>query len=242
MENNKIDYTLLDQNASKEDIENLCIKAESYGVKTVCIYPEHIKTAKNKLKEIGSNVKICTVVSFPNGDDNTNSKITESIRVSLLGADEIDLVYNWKKLKLEALKNPINDPFKWERNEEINSLIWEIEEIKSLIPNNVILKVIVESGELTDKETQVATAHCIEAGADYIKTSTGKTKIGAEINKVKSMKYVIDRFNSKIEIKASGGIKNLEEIKKYIDLGVSRIGIGDTSFDKIQQDVWQKNM
>jgi deoxyribose-phosphate aldolase len=229
--NEFIDYTLLDNNASDDDIKELCEKAKQFNTKTVCVMPKHVKVAKECLKN--SSVGVCTVVSFPNGDNSTSEKVNETKQVIRDGADEVDMVYNYKLLKEESKKNPIDVPSEWERTEEINSLIEDMEAVKDVIPNNVILKVIVESGELNEKETEVATLHCLEAGVDFIKTSTGKTSVGAEPNKVKIMRQTIIDHDSKMEIKASGGVRTLDQIEEYSTLGVTRFGMGFGAVDKL---------
>jgi len=221
--NHMIDYTLLDNNVSDQDIIDLCEKADRYGVKSVCVMPKYVKIASSYLEN--SDVLVCTVVDFPDGNNKVISKIEETIRVIEDGADEVDMVLNYNMLKNDGDKN--------ELTKEVSSLVNICHNNLNKKGQKVILKVIVESGILDEKQTELATIICDYANADFIKTSTGKVGIGAEYNKVKVMRDVIDRNNSKMEIKASGDVRTLEQIEKFINMGVSRFGMGFGSVDKL---------
>jgi len=170
--NDVIDYTLLDNAATDDDIINLCEKAMKFGTKSVCVMPKHVRIASDILKD--SDVLVCTVISFPDGTNSIDEKENETRQVINDGADEVDMVLNYIKLKEE----PENS---------YDELIDEVELLTNICHSfgnktgfeNIILKVIVESGLLTDDLTELATEICIDAGADFIKTSTGMVSIGA---------------------------------------------------------------
>jgi deoxyribose-phosphate aldolase len=219
MNNSIIDYTLLDNNASIKDIKTLCEKANQLEVKTVCVMPKHVKIASETLK--GSSVLVCSVVSFPSGETSTGEKITEMESLILDGADEIDVVWNYKKIEdLLYLEN------------EINQLVHLKNQLKTIKGETPVLKIIVESGLLNLDQTKAATEICIKKGVDFIKTSTGKVKTGAEIEKVKLMKKVIENNSSSLKIKASGGIRNLNQFNAF-EPYVERFGIGFASVDEM---------
>lgn len=217
---NKIDYTLLSQEATEEDIRNLCTNADRLGVKSVCVLPKMVSIAKECL--LDSDVLVCTVVSFPDGANSIEEKINETNKVISDGADEVDMVMNYQYL----LQN---------RDEYDTRIL--LEEVESLVDichkNNKILKVIVESGNLNSDQTKIVTDICIEAGADFIKTSTGRKGIaGAELDKIKIMRDVISIRGSNMMIKASGGIRNIDDIQKF-EKYVDRFGIGYLAVDNI---------
>ena len=215
----KVDYTNLEPSATKEDIQNLCRIAAEYKVFSVCILPNMVETARIYLdeynEEFNSDVKVCTVISFPNGDDSLGQKFAETKECLNDGAQEIDMVFDYKKLKEHSDDDEVYD-----------YLIEDVSQLAALVHHKgMLLKVIVESGLLSEEETEIATHICLEAGSDFIKTSTGKVSIGAELNKIKIMKKVIDENNSDMQIKASGGIRTIEDIKLYNTL-VDRFGVG----------------
>jgi len=259
----QVDYTLLTPRATEEEINKLCEKADKLGVKSVCVRPNMVKLAKEKL--VDSNVLVCTVISFPHGTDTTEQKLSETKQAIVDGADECDMVLNYPELKRIILGNEhfinvedINDEdIKEYTNSEyykhIGDLTNDVEELalechknKNKNGDKVKLKVIVESGLLTDIETIEATNICLVGGSDFIKTSTGMVKVGAELDKVKIMKNIIDedhklalRFGLEkkdgkkhMEIKASGGIRTLEDMLTYDSL-VDRFGMGFGSVDSI---------
>jgi len=228
--NYMIDYTLLDKNASDEDIIKLCEKAKKFKTKSVCIYPKHVSLAAKELEN--SDVLVCTVISFPEGTNTIEEKEIETRKVISDGADEIDMVLNYQLL-IEY----------WENQDDLEN-IYDIlvEEVNSLVNichksinkdgNEIILKVIVESGLLSIDQTIMTTNICIDANADFIKTSTGKVSVGAELSKVKAMYHTIKDYNSQLKIKASGGIRTLSDIQIYKPY-VDRFGMGYGSVDKL---------
>ncbi|WP_044397509.1 deoxyribose-phosphate aldolase [Lacinutrix sp. Hel_I_90] len=200
--NTYIDHTLLKPTATPNDIITLCSEAKQYGFFAVCVNGCYVTLAKEQL--LNSEIKIASVISFPLGAMATRTKIFEANQSVLDGADEIDMVINLGLLKAKAYQTV-------ER---------EISEIKKEIGHRV-LKVIFETCYLTDEEIKTACKLSINAGADYIKTSTGFGPGGATFEAVKLMKAEV---KEQLKIKASGGIKDTVTAKKYIDLGVSRIG------------------
>lgn len=203
MEINKyIDHTYLKPIATSKEIEELCAEAKKYHFKTVCIPSSWIEFAKNELK--GSNVGICTVIGFPLGYNSTPSKMAEAKAAIDLGADEVDMVMNIGYFK-DDLRDKVLD---------------EIKEIKSIVGDRV-LKVIVETALLTNKEILEATKLISKSGADFIKTSTGFSTRGASLEDVMIMS---DNAENGLKIKASGGIKTLEDAEKMIKFGADRLG------------------
>lgn len=222
--NNMIDYTLLEESATDSDIIELCKKADMLGVKSVCVLPKHVALAKEQLKE--SKVLVCTVVSFPSGTNTTISKLNETQQVINDGADEVDMVFNYPLLQKHY------EDGKEELLYDVNTLVEECHKHKNKEGNPIILKVIVESGLLSEKDTKLATEICMDAGADFIKTSTGKVSVGAEMNKIQIMYDNIQASGSNMKIKASGGVRTAEQIKSMIGM-VDRFGMGYAAVDKL---------
>lgn len=222
--NNMIDYTLLEESATDADIIELCKKADMLGVKSVCVLPKHVALAKEQL--IHSSVLVCTVVSFPHGTDTTITKLNETQRVINDGADEVDMVLNYLLLQKHY------EDGKEELLYDVNTLVEECHKRTNKDGNPVILKVIVESGLLSEKDTKLATEICMDAGADFIKTSTGKVSVGAEMNKIQIMYDNIQASGSNMKIKASGGVRTAEQIKSMIGM-VDRFGMGYAAVDKL---------
>lgn len=203
MELNKyIDHTNLKNTATLKDIEKLCNEAIKYKFASVCVYPYYIPLAYNLLK--GTNVSVCTVIGFPSGMSTKETKVYEAIDAVELGADEIDMVIN-----IAALKNQDYDYIKE-----------EIEEVRDAIDGKV-LKVIIETCLLNEEEIIKMTQICNETFVNFIKTSTGFGKYGA---RVEDVKLINDYKNEILEIKASGGIKDIETLEDMIRVGATRIG------------------
>lgn len=200
--NSYIDHTLLKSTATIDDITTLCNEAKTYNFFSVCINGYYVPLAEELLKN--SQVKICTVVGFPLGAMSSRAKIFEAEDAVGYGADEVDMVMNLGLLKAEKLK----------------LLETEIASVKNTIGRKV-LKVIIETCYLTLEEISIASKIVENAGADYVKTSTGFGPKGASLEVVSEIKKSI---SSKMKIKASGGIRDYITAKSYIDLGVSRIG------------------
>lgn len=203
MEYNKlIDNTNLKQDATDKDIIDLCKEAKEYDFMSVCVNPSFIKLAKKELE--GSNVKVCTVIGFPLGMNTTETKVFETKDAISKGADEIDMVIN-----VGALKDHKND---YVKN--------EIFEIKKATGNKV-LKVIIECCLLTDEEKVVVCKLAKEAGADFVKTSTGFSKWGAKVEDVKLMRQTVGK---EIGVKAAGGVRTHQELLEMVEAGATRIG------------------
>ena len=229
-----VDYTMLNMDVEVSDIRELCERAKEYGVATVCVRPQMVKVAKICLKD--SSVGITTVISFPEGTDSLESKIVETKLAIYDGADDIDMVLNYQEL----IKNENLIPYDELENAEdevpvdfIDDLIQEVVELVSIChDSNKILKVIVESGRLNPKLTKIAAQICVEAGADFIKTSTGMVEVGAELDKIKIFYDIIKENNSGMLIKASGGIRTIEDIKRFSQYA-DRFGVGSGSIDNM---------
>lgn len=200
--NNYIDHTNLKQTGTLKDIEKLCNEAIEYHFASVCVAPYYVPLAKKLLKD--SSVAVCTVIGFPNGYSTKEVKVFEAINAIENGADEIDMVIN-----INALKNKDYDYVKE-----------EIEEIRDAIDGH-ILKVIIETCFLDESEIAKMTEICNETYVNFIKTSTGFGSRGASVDDLKTInKYK----NEVLEIKASGGIKTLEDAEKFINEGATRLG------------------
>jgi len=226
----KIDYTLLKPEATKEQILELCQKADILGVKSVCVLPKMVKVAAEALED--SDVLVCTVISFPEGTNTPEEKLSETKMVIADGADEVDMVLNYPLLK--QLSNNQDDYYSINEEliNEVAILVDECHAHTNKDSDEIILKVIVESGLLSKEET-VESAHiCMEAGADFIKTSTGMVAVGAELDKVQIMKDEIKNAHSDMKIKASGGIKTMGDLQKF-DALVDRFGVGFSAVDSI---------
>ena len=200
-----IDHTLLKPTATWDQIRELCDEAVKYKTASVCIPPNYIARVK---AQYGDDLKIATVIGFPLGYETTAAKAEETATALDDGADEIDMVIN-----ITDLKNGDTDQVK----DEIASL--------KAICGEKILKVIVETCYLTDEEKISMCRIVTEAGADYIKTSTGFGTAGATLEDVKLFKQYI---GENVKIKAAGGIRTKEDMEAYIREGVSRIGCSST--------------
>ena len=199
-----IDHTILKPTTLISDIEKLCTEAKEYGFAAVCVPPPFVKTAKQILE--GSAVKVATVIGFPFGYSAVEAKIAEIILAIVDGADELDMV-----IDLIALKN--ND---WE------FLANEISHVMPIVKDkNKTIKIIIESGILTDEEIIKCCDIYGVAGIDYLKTSTGYAEKGASVHAVKLFRKHLPDF---VQIKASGGIRDFTFAKELIDAGATRLG------------------
>lgn len=200
--NKYIDHTLLKSDTTERDIIDLCNEAKEHQFYSVCINSSYVALAKQLLER--SSVKICSVIGFPLGAMSTEAKVFEAKDAIEKGADEIDMVINIGYLKS---KNYV-------------AVFKDISDVKLAI-GRIPLKVIIEISELSKNEIIKASEICLDAKVDFIKTSSGFTKSGATLTAVKIIKKTV-RDNAKI--KASGGIRDYETAKKYIDVGADRIG------------------
>ena len=202
MELNKyIEHTNLNNKATLKDIERLCNEAIEYEFAAVVVYPYYVRLAKELLKD--TNIEVVTVVGFPSGENTKEAKVYEAIDAVELGADMIDMVINVSALE----------------NKDYEYVKEEIAEIRDAIDGKV-LKVIIETNLLTDKEIIKVTEICNECFVNYIKTCTGFTG-GVEVN---SVDIINKHKNDLVEIKASGGIKTKSDMIKLIEAGATRIG------------------
>ncbi len=200
--NKYIDHTLLKPESTKEQIKKLCEEAKEYNFKSVCVNPTQVSYAKELLS--GSDVLVCTVIGFPLGANTSKVKAFETEDAILNGADEIDMVVN-----IGAIKDGNFDLVKKDIEAVVNS------------SNDKLVKVIIETCLLTDEEKRKLCKIVIEAEADFIKTSTGFSTSGATKEDISLFK---EEVKSKIGIKASGGVRNIEDAKTMIDCGATRLG------------------
>lgn len=203
--NKYIDHTLLKADATQESIKELCRQAKEYDFMSVCINSSNIELAKEELK--GTDVKICTVIGFPLGATTTESKVFETTDAIEKGADEVDMVLN-----IGALKS---------KNFDI--VLRDISEVAKAARNKgKILKVILETCLLEKDEIIKACQLSKEAGADFVKTSTGFSTGGAKEEDVALMRKTVGDL---MGVKASGGIRTLEKARLMIENGATRLGV-----------------
>ena len=199
-----IDHTVLKPTTLVADIEKLCSEAKQYKFAAVCVPPNFVKIAKEHIKE--SSVNVATVIGFPFGYSAIEAKIAEILLAIVDGADELDVVIN-----ISAIKN--ND---WQY------LANEINHIMPIIKQkNKVIKIIIESGVLTDDEIIKCCELYGAAGIDYLKTSTGYAEKGASVHAVELFKK---HLPAGVKIKASGGIRDYNFAKQLVDAGATRLG------------------
>ncbi len=214
-----IDHTILKPTTLVTDIEKLCSEAMQYHFAAVCVPPPFVKKAAALVS--GSGVKAATVIGFPFGYSAIEAKVAESVLAIIDGADELDMVIN-----ISALKN--ND---WQ------FLAGEINAVLPIVrKKDKIIKIIIESGLLTDEEIIKCCNLYGAAGVDFLKTSTGYAEKGATVEAVQLMRK---HLANKIQIKASGGIKTYTFAKQLTDAGATRIGC--SSSIKIVTEAGQLN-
>ena len=197
-----IDYTLLKATATPADIEKLCKEALEYGFYSVCVNSGYVPLAAQLLKD--TDTKVCTVVGFPLGAMSTQAKLYETSVALSQEAQEIDMVLN---VGLFLSGN-------------VAKVLEEIALLKQETGDRV-LKVIIETCYLNDEQKRLASQVCVDAGADFVKTSTGFGTGGATLADVQLIKEVV---GDRAKIKASGGIRDKQTALQYISLGVNRIG------------------
>ena len=196
-----VDHTLLLQGATWDDIKAICDDGLKYGTASVCIPPSYVKEAAEYL---GGRLAVCTVIGFPNGYNTTKVKCAETADAIENGAEEIDMVINIGDLK----------------GGRYDRILEEIKAIKAVCGDK-ILKVIIETCLLTDEEKIRMCKIVTEAGADFIKTSTGFSTAGAT---PADIKLFAENVGEGVKIKAAGGIKNFEDAENFIALGATRLG------------------
>lgn len=227
MEFNKyFDHTILKADASEEDVNAICLEAMKYNFASVCVNSCRTKQVANLL--LDTDIDVCTVIGFPLGAMSTMAKKLETLTAIEDGATEIDMVIN-----VGAVKDG-----DWEFVKK------DIAEVKEVCANNtmgraVVLKVIIETCLLTEEEKVQACEVSVEAGADFVKTSTGFSTGGATVEDVALMRKTVDAKTTELEkttgitqkrvrVKASGGIRNLETAKAMIAAGADRLGTSAT--------------
>ena len=195
------DHTLLAQTSTWKQIKGICDDGMKYHTASVCIPPCYVKKAK---KYVGDNLKICTVIGFPNGYNTTAVKVYETKRAIKDGADEVDMVINIGLVKSRSWKQVLS----------------EIKAVRKASEGKV-LKVIIETCLLTDAEKKKMCEIVTESGADFIKTSTGFSKAGATREDIKLFS---ENIGPNVKMKAAGGISSIEDAEDFIKLGYERLG------------------
>lgn len=199
-----IDHTLLRADATHDDIAKLCREARQYNFASVCINPYWVPLASAELK--GSPVKVCTVVGFPLGATSTEAKVAETEAALRAGAQEIDMVQN-----VGALRSGDHDAVR----RDIAAVA------EAAHRGGAIVKVILETALLDDNQKVLACKLAKMANADFVKTSTGFGPAGATMHDVELMRSAV---GPEMGVKASGGIRTLDDVKKMVDAGATRIG------------------
>ena len=200
--NKLIDHTLLKADATKAEVTQVLAEALKYDFASVCIQPCHVSYAAQYLK--GSDVKVCTVIGFPLGANTSTVKAFETADAIKNGADEIDMVIN-----IGALKDGQDETV-------LNDIVAVVQAAQ-----DKTVKVILETCLLSEEEIVKACQLCMQAKADFVKTSTGFSTGGATIENVRIMKAAID---DTMQVKAAGGIRTYEDLLKMVEAGASRIG------------------
>ncbi|MGI9281422.1 MAG: deoxyribose-phosphate aldolase [Endozoicomonas sp.] len=208
-----MDLTSLNDNDTPEVIIDLCHKAKTPAGNTaaVCIYPRFVPIAKKTLKELGLNdVTVATVTNFPQGGDDIELAVTETRAAVVYGADEVDVVFPYRAFMAG--------------NEEVGAEL--VRRCKEVCADRVMLKVIIESGELKDPALiRRASDICIEAGADFIKTSTGKVHVNATTESARIMLEAIrDSGKQNVGFKPAGGIRTAEDAQEHLAIAADVMG------------------
>jgi len=199
-----IDYAILSPDATIDKIKRACRESIKYKFKCLCVNPTYVSLISKILKK--TEVSVCSVINFPFGASLTEVKIFEAEKVINLGAEEIDMVMN-----LGAFKSKNYDLVR----EEIKSVVELAHE------NNVVVKIIIETCYLSEEEKKVASKLVLNAGADFIKTSTGFGSSGAKVEDVKLIRSIV---GNRIGIKAAGGIRTFKDALSMIEVGANKIG------------------
>lgn len=199
----KIDHTLLKADSTKAQIVQLCQEANDYGFYSVCVNPTWVKEASQQLAD--SDVKVCTVISFPLGATTTETKAFETKNAIEHGATEVDMVINIGRLKAQ----------------DDDSVTKDIQAVVAAAKDQALVKVIIETSLLTEEEKKRACELAVKAGADYVKTSTGFSTGGATVEDVKLMRATV---GPDIGVKASGGVRDKADTLAMIEAGATRIG------------------
>ncbi len=220
-----IDHTLLAPAATSDEISALCAEAREHQFRTVCVRSNHVIQAKEKLA--GSDVGVASVMGFPSDDKTpsftTDQKTTEAINAVSDGATELDMVLNYGALKEGAQASD-------DRPSNYTAVYEDVLAVRKAVPDQILLKVIFETSQLTSEDVARASVICCLAGADFVKTSTGFRGPGATAENVLLMRTVCDLCKSegltskRVQVKASGGIRTIEDVRKMVSVGAGRIG------------------
>lgn len=201
-----IDHTLLKAVGTPDEVTQLCREALEYGFASVCVNPYHVPLAKQLLE--GSDVLVCTVIGFPLGATSTAAKAFEAEEAVRAGAREVDMVINIGLLKAG-------------RQDEVLKDIRSVVEAATAVDKDAVVKVIIETCYLTDDEKIIACKLSKEAGAHFVKTSTGFGTGGATVEDIALMRKTV---GPQMGVKASGGIKNARQAMDMVEAGATRIG------------------
>lgn len=214
-----IDHTILKPETLLSAVEKVCEEARTHHFYSVCINPHYVATVKALLE--GSEVKITSVIGFPLGAHKTATKVFETTEALKDGADEIDMVINVAALK----------------NKDYALVLSDIKGVRAVIPQPKVLKVIIEACLLTEEEKIKACELSVEAGADFVKTSTGFSTGGATLEDIKLMRQTV---GPRVGVKASGGIRSKAQVLELIEAGASRIGASSSVQIILDQTVESK--
>lgn len=200
--NKMIDHTKLGANINKEQIDKLIVEAKEFDFKSVCVNPVWVKYAKHQLKK--TDVLVCTVIGFPHGTHQPQVKVFEAGEAVKDGADELDMVINVNALK----------------SKDYHTILAEIKGVVEKGEGRTV-KVILETCYLSPEEIVKASELSVQAGAHFVKTSTGFGTSGARIEDVQLMKKTV---GDRAQVKASGGVRTYEDAVKMVEAGATRIG------------------
>ncbi len=198
-----IDHTILKPETTREMVKKVCDEAKEHNFASVCVNPYYVSFVKSQLE--GTDVKVTSVIGFPLGSTTKEVKAFEAKNAIENGADELDMVIN-----IGAIKN-----------REFDIVKEDIKAVVDAAKGKALVKVIIETCLLTDEEKEMACKISVEAGADYVKTSTGFSTGGATVEDIKLMRKTV---GPEIGVKASGGIRDSKKVKEMIEAGATRIG------------------
>ncbi len=213
-----IDHSLLRPELTEEVVRKGCEIAKKYKTATVCCTPSDVAMVKGLLE--GSGVKTTTVISFPHGYDKTESKVFQAAQAIKDGAVEVDMVLNISKL--------LSGDYDYVRK-DIQAVV------EAAHPHNVLVKVIFENYYLNDDQKRIACKLCEEAGADFVKTSTGFAGGGATLEDLKLMRESVPQ---KVQVKAAGGVRDLDKALKVREVGCTRFGA--TATEAIMEECYRR--
>lgn len=221
--NRAIDHTLLSETATEEQIDTLCDEARTHRFAAVCVRLKHVARARQNLKEC-NDISVACVIGFPDGTSETADKVKEAQEAIRLGANELDMVMKYWLLKDARYMDIHHD----------------ITAVRDVAPGEVKLKVIIETSQMDRDEIIAGSLIVAMSGADFVKTSTGFKGPGATVENVRLMRAVVDLTDKDSKVKASGGIRSVEDCIKMLRAGADRIGT--SSGVKIMEQLDQGEM